>query len=226
MSNKPRECSRYPDCLRVSAHSRLPSRPTSLSFCLECYLRRQEAVDLMLGVHRRAVDSNGDPLPEGIKEPLDLDLWTTLLPHGSNQIGDDTSDTEMTVESLSTTKEKRSSKSPSNADEGRSSSDGSSCLDGQLGLVVRLGDGNTERPPRGGAGGQGGGGEGVTGRQQAGTGAQDGLGPGVDTAGGVGRVVASGGVGAGAVVETVTGAALTELRMAGPYSALALTVMK
>ncbi|CAM9388053.1 unnamed protein product, partial [Sphacelaria rigidula] len=41
--------------------------------------RRQEAVDLLLGIHRRPVDSDGNPVPETIKEPLDLDLWTTRL---------------------------------------------------------------------------------------------------------------------------------------------------
>lgn len=43
------------------------------------WCRRQESVDLLLGVHRPVVDKDGNILGEFIQEPLDLDLWATRL---------------------------------------------------------------------------------------------------------------------------------------------------
>lgn len=44
-----------------------------------CFFRRQESVDLLLGVNRPVVDEDGNILSEFIQEPLDLDLWATRL---------------------------------------------------------------------------------------------------------------------------------------------------
>lgn len=43
---------------------------------LDCF-RRQESVDLLLGLNRPVVDEDGNIVGEFIQEPLDLDLWAT-----------------------------------------------------------------------------------------------------------------------------------------------------
>lgn len=49
------------------------------SRCVFLSPRRQESVDLLLGVNRPLVDKDGNILGEFIQEPLDLDLWATRL---------------------------------------------------------------------------------------------------------------------------------------------------
>lgn len=64
---------------KVSKAVRVPTVP----FCLHSYSfylsRRQESVDLLLGLNRPVVDQAGNILDEFIQEPLDLDLWATRL---------------------------------------------------------------------------------------------------------------------------------------------------
>lgn len=222
--------------------------------------RRQEAVDLLLGIHRRPVDSDGNPVPETIKEPLDLDLWTTRLsplPQGDATImsgGESEALATATVvgegkdDHFGTGRARKRDQSRGSEGEGKSctedggegdgskvvgrfsdrsselSPDDSSSTESELRdgeediLSVGL-DGDFKGRPRGG------GVAGVTGCPAAGaSGAANGLD--LRVGGNEARRVAEGRgeVGSGGIVGRVAGTALAELRMAGPYSALALTV--
>lgn len=248
----------------------LSSPSTSFVVC-----RRQEAVDLLLGVHRPSVDRDGNILNESIKEPLDLDLWTTrLAPHPATAAAavvatardsaaaraeglpgappSSSSSPYSSSFSYSSSSSSGSVSSPPSSvktpsDEGETSvsqgwssggtddndalSSGSSSGEGDhsgqasVGLREadarrdlsalrrrRSSDADPEAETGRGFGAEAaGGGVGVGGAAAAVTGG----GREQSTVGGVGEV---------SVVERATGAALTELRMAGPYSVLALTV--
>lgn len=217
-------------------------------------------MDLLLGVHRPAVDTDGNILNETIKEPLDLDLWTTRLAQQHSTTDTAAADggrvmlgpcsasppsytplsNEEGVNSLSPRSPESSSPAGAVVAEdgtapsanvnggvgGGSSSDSSSDDEDEvLSVGLRHDDlrqRRRTRPPPGrrNATAEA---EATARRGARAEGAAKGEG-----AGGA-AFVGGGGAGdrpgvAGAVVERATGAALTELRMAAPYSVLALTV--
>lgn len=246
--------------------------------------RRQEAVDLLLGVHRPAVDPNGNIVHESFKEPLDLDLWTTRLaaPYttGSTTFGkaDSTEaagEEEGTLDSAAFSAisparpslsgrenswaEKNSSslfapflptsfpttvaaaiEEDDDAMASSSSRDGSdsssryssaSSFDGEEVLSVGLrdddGDGDDDAPrsrsvySRYRRGSQ----SDLEAEEKKGTRKEERREESAANFSAAGNLLVGGErAGAGSAVERVTGAALTELRMAGPYSVLALTV--
>lgn len=185
-------------------------------------------MDLLLGVHRPSVDSAGNVLNDSFKEPLDLDLWTTrLAPHSTPRKAMLGSFSSSTPTSASTEEAPSLSRSGVAHDTSPSSydDDGGNDASEEEVMSVGLGDSDVQndrtgagrrRRPKSGAE--------IEAETRRGAGAE---GAGKKVSGATAVVGAVGEVrGAAAVVERATGAALTELRMAGPYSALALTVSK
>lgn len=217
-------------------------------------------MDLLLGIHRRPVDSDGNPVPETIKEPVDLDLWTTrlsplpqgdatvmcggkseavataavtgegkdghfgmggVMKHDQSRGSEDggKSGTEDSGEGDRSKVVRRSTDRSSKLSPDDSSSTETEPRDREEDVLSVGLDGDFKGRPRGG------GVAGMTGVPAAGAPrAANGLDLGVDedVAGRLAGGRAEGG--RGGIVGRVAGTALAELRMAGPYSALALTV--
>lgn len=180
--------------------------------------RRQEAVDLLLGLRPLPVDANGNVSNTSLKEPLDLDRWASTAPAGAetaDSLGADQEEPDRYTSSkrplvTAGLTHDAAGRSESAVDvTGRSNGDNRCSTEGKS-VSIRQGE---KRPPlqrrRNGDHVEGGG---MRGDHRGGDAAEA-------------AVMSGGGGGTGEnAVQRVTGAALAELRMAGPYSTLALSV--
>lgn len=193
--------------------------------------RRQEAVDLLLGLRRLPVDADGNIANAPLKEPLDLDRWTSATTAGAeteaaavstaNALGSDqeesdtyaASGTPLVMAGLTRDTAGRSESAVDVA--GRSSGGGGGsggryrCSAEGKSVSIR----QREEKPR-------------LQRRRSGGHVEGGMRGDHRGGGATEEAVMTGGgdVTGKSAVQRVTGAALAELRMAGPYSTLALAV--